>query len=416
MAAFDPRRALVQAERHARPPLPVRPPALCEHLVFRSQEEDVASERRACLDICEALSLAPDGELTDQIRATGDGITLKWERHTEFSSYTILSVGSAPEAALPAWSRRDLPWPSVPGQLLLAQLVAVEPEDDPVWSRTPKMSWQPEGPLCASLVMSGTTRVASDLVPDAEGHLRFLVTTRSEEPARIGRLVQRLIEIETYGSLCLYAWRDVKEIGPRIGQAEAALGALVQRLTRLSGEPDEAILRDLTELASSHEELTARSHFRLNASLAYHEIVVRRLNELREERIEGRQRLANFIQRRMNPAARTYRSILVRQAELAERIARATQLLRGRIEVAIGRQNQDLLASMNSRAEAQYRLQKTVEGLSVVAISYYALGIIAYAAAPVAGQVDGLTVKEVVGFAVPVVLLAVWLSVRRLRE
>ncbi|MEL6948469.1 MAG: DUF3422 family protein, partial [Pseudomonadota bacterium] len=219
---------------------------------------------------------------------------------------------------------------------------------------------------------------------------------------------------------CLYAWKDVKEIGPLMGEAEGKLSDIIARLARKSGEPDEMILNDLTELSSFHEATTARSHFRLNASLAYHEIVVRRLSELREERVEGCQRLANFIQRRMNPAARTYRAILTRQEETALRISRATQLLRGRIEVAIGKQNQALLASMNERAEAQYKLQKTVEGLSVVAISYYALGIIAYLAAAFVAQLSGVApgigVKEIVGFAVPLVLIAVWVSVRKLRD
>ena len=415
--SVDPRRALVQAERHARPPLPVEPVAVCEHLVFHNREVDVADERRACLDICVALDLVPSGELTDQIRAVGDRITLKWERHTEFSSYTIVQDGMDDTAGYTPWSTREnLPWGAVPGQLLVAQLIGVERRDEPAWSAGEDFAWREGTPLCASLVMSDTTLVESDLALDASGHVRFLVRTSSTEPSRIGRLVQRLIEIETYGALCLYAWKDVKEIGPLIGRGEGELGRLIQRLTRSADESDEAILRDLTELASAHEELTARTHFRLNASLAYHEIVVRRLNELREQRVEGRQRLANFIQRRMNPAARTYRSVLVRQAELAERIARATSLLRGRIEVAIGRQNQDLLTAMNDRAEAQYRLQKTVEGLSVVAISYYALGILAFAAAPIAGRVDGLGVKEIVGLAVPLVLLAVWLSIRKLRR
>ncbi|MEL6966171.1 MAG: DUF3422 domain-containing protein [Pseudomonadota bacterium] len=417
---YDPRRDLVQAERHARPPLATPAPALCQHIVFHGAQSDLAYERRACLNICEQLELLPSSELNDQIKAEGAGLTLKWERHTEFSSYTFIAHGIEDRETFVPWGHRDLGWEGVPGKVLVELLIGLETYTDPVWSSLERFSWSGERPLCASLVMSGTTEVESDLLTNDEGITRYLVKTSSTEPSRLGRLVQRLLEIETYGALCLYAWKDVKEIGPLMGEAEGKLSDIIARLARKSGEPDEMILNDLTELSSFHEATTARSHFRLNASLAYHEIVVRRLSELREERVEGCQRLANFIQRRMNPAARTYRAILTRQEETALRISRATQLLRGRIEVAIGKQNQALLASMNERAEAQYKLQKTVEGLSVVAISYYALGIIAYLAAAFVAQLSGVApgigVKEIVGFAVPLVLIAVWVSVRKLRD
>lgn len=417
---YDTRRDLVQAERHARPPVATPAPAICQHIVFHGTQDDLAYERRACLNICEQLGLMPSSELNDQIKAENEGLTLKWERHTEFSSYTFIEHNVADRAAFVPWSRRDLGWEGVPGKVLVELLIGLENKDDPVWSSKPRFQWGSERPLCASLVMSETTEVESDLLTDADGMTRYLVKTGSHEPSRLGRLLQRLIEIETYGALCLYAWKDVKEIGPAMGEAEGKLTEIIARLARKSGEPDEVILNDLTELSSFHEATSARSHFRLNASLAYHDIVARRLSELREERIEGCQRLANFIQRRMNPAARTYRAILTRQEETAQRISRATQLLRGRIEVAIGKQNQALLESMNVRAEAQFKLQKTVEGLSVVAISYYALGILAYLAAAIVGYTSGILpfvgVKEIVGLAVPLVLFGVWFSVRKLRN
>ena len=413
---IDGRRDLIQAERHARPPLPASAPAIAQHLVFQNDLIGLADERRACLNICSELGLVPNGELNDQIRASREGLSLKWERHTEYSSYTLVDEGMADAANFDLWTDRNLPWEDVPGRLLVSLVIGVEAANAPIWSSTDEFNWDSTPPLCSSLVMGGTTVIESDLQISASGHTRFLVKTSSTEPSRIGRLLQRLIEVESYGALSLYAWKDAKEIGPVLGEAESRLGKIVQRLTAIGEETDESILADLTELSAFHEATTARTHFRLNASLAYHDIVVRRLTELREERIPGSQRLANFILRRLNPAASTYRAILVRQEETAERINRAAQLLRGRIEVAIGQQNQQLLKSMDERAEAQYKLQRTVEGLSVVAITYYALGILAYIAAVIAGQVDTFGVKEIVGFSVPFVLFAVWFSVNRLRK
>ncbi|MEE9313044.1 MAG: DUF3422 domain-containing protein [Rhizobiaceae bacterium] len=412
----DSRRAMVQAERHARPPVPTSAPSICQHLVFHTDNDDLAYERRACLNICEELELHPTSELSDQISAESNDLILKWERHTEFTSYTFIQQNVRNRDKFVPWAEREIGWSGVPGKMLVSLLIGIENKRSPVWSSKERFSWGEEQPICSSSVMGGTTTIETDLTADSFGNTRYLIKTSSKEPSRLGRMLQRLLEIETYGNFCLYAWKDAKEIGPLLGEAERRLGDVITRLARESGEPDESILADLTDLSAFHEATTERAHFRLNASLAYHEIAMRRLKELREERVAGAQRLANFMKRRMNPAARTYKSILRRQEETAQRINRATQLLRGRIEVAIGKQNQELLRSMNARAEAQYKLQKTVEGLSVVAISYYALGILTYLITVFKGNLGGFSVKEVVGMTVPLVFLGVWWSVRKIRK
>lgn len=413
---IDPRRGLIQAERHSRPPLAVSAPAMCQHILLHTGPNDIADMRRACLDVCEALGLTPESELSDQILAHKGDESLKWEIHTEFVSFTFLAQNVKRAKDFVLWTQREAGWENVPGKLLISLVIGIEKETNAVWKKTGRFDWKNGLPLCASRVMSDTTRVESDLEVNPNGHTRYLVSTKNQEPPRLGRLVQRLIEIEAYGALCLYGWKDVKQVGPEMAEAENRLSDLTGRLAAQDGESDDKLLSDISALSAYHERIGSRSHFRLNASLAYHDIVVRRLNELREERIEGCQRLQNFVLRRMDPAARTYRSILTRQEETAGRISRATQLLRGRTEVAIGKQNQQLLKSMNERAEAQYKLQKTVEGLSIVAITYYVLGILTYLAVPLANVYPGLEVKWLVGLSVPFVMLIAWLGLRRIRD
>ena len=89
---------------------------------------------------------------------------------------------------------------------------------------------------------------------------------------------------------------------------------------------------------------------------------------------------AGFLQRRVAPAMRTCRSVEERQANLSRKLTRATTLLRTWVDVEVEKQNRDLLASMNNRARLQLRLQQTVEGLSVAAVSYYVVGLIGYLA------------------------------------
>ena len=61
------------------------------------------------------------------------------------------------------------------------------------------------------------------------------------------------------------------------------------------------------------------------------------------------------------------------------------------------------------------RLQKTVEGLSVVAISYYAVNLALYLLGPL-GTETGVSKVVLTAVVTPVVILLVWWMVRRIRN
>ena len=82
----------------------------------------------------------------------------------------------------------------------------------------------------------------------------------------------------------------------------------------------------------------------------------------------------------------------------------------------VEKQNRDLLASMNNRAKLQLRLQQTVEGLSVAAVSYYVVGLIGYLAKGLKPDAVPVGVERIVAISVPVVVAVVWLVVRRIRK
>ena len=113
---------------------------------------------------------------------------------------------------------------------------------------------------------------------------------------------------------------------------------------------------------------------------------------------------------------RTCRSIEERQANLSRKLARTTALLRSWVDLQLEQQNSELLQSMNRRAKLQLRLQQTVEGLSVAAVSYYVVGLVGYVAK--AARDAGLPVNPslATGIAVPIVVLVIWLLVRRIRR
>jgi uncharacterized membrane-anchored protein len=122
------------------------------------------------------------------------------------------------------------------------------------------------------------------------------------------------------------------------------------------------------------------------------------------------------MDRRLTPAMNTCEAMAGRQEALAQRIANTNDLLRTRVGIVQERQNRQILESMNVRAAQQLRLQQAVEGLSVVAISYYVIGLLSYAAK--AGKEIGLVVNPeiVVGVLVPFVAIGVWLALRRMHK
>jgi uncharacterized membrane-anchored protein len=217
--------------------------------------------------------------------------------------------------------------------------------------------------------------------------------------------------------MALLALPLAREIAPQVTRIDRTLTAASGRIAGLADIEDERALLDTQmDHAAEIERLVNGSSYRFGAARAYYALVDRRVDELREARIEGLQTIREFMDRRLAPAMRTCESAAGRLEALAQRVARASNLLRTRVDIELEAQNRDVLMSMNRRAQLQLRLQETVEGLSVVAISYYAVGLVGYAAK--AAHAGGLPVDTelITGLAIPVVLGGVWLMVRRIRR
>ena len=166
---------------------------------------------------------------------------------------------------------------------------------------------------------------------------------------------------------------------------------------------------------SATAEATAAA-FRFGASRAYEGIVQQRLVAIGESPVGMRPTLAAFLSRRLQPAMRTCHMLQERMGELSVKLARASNLLRTRVDVEIERQNRDLLTSMNERTRMQLRLQQTVEGLSVAAISYYIVGLVGYAAKGIKASGRDINLDLVTAWSIPVVIAVVAYGLQRFRK
>ncbi|AJE48172.1 DUF3422 family protein [Celeribacter indicus] len=417
-----PRRYDLANELHARPFPEVPSQARAAYLAVRAAGD--AARRDRDLDRAHLLALLdrhgaahPAPGATHYTGALGK-YRLKWESHTEFVTYTIFAEGVA-DRAFDRGTFDLFPedWlAAAPGQRITSALIRVESvgEEAEILGRVEQ--WFDRESLAVARVLDGALVVAADFRIDEAGHMRFaLFPAQGCGRRRIGRVVQRLCEIETYKAMSMLGLLQARKVVAELAEIEQELGHLMGRLTGGDGTGAEEVLGEILHLSTRIEKIVTRSNFRFGATGAYEAIVTQRIEALRETRLAGRQLFGEFMMRRFDPAMRTVRAAERQLESLATRAARAANLLRTKVDVARQAQNQKLLESMDRRADLQLRLQETVEGLSVVAISYYALGLAGYLVHPVLGPL-GLSKGLALACLTPPVVLAVWLGLRRIRR
>jgi uncharacterized membrane-anchored protein len=409
-----PLRDSVLQEIHSRPFHPLTTPAQLLHFAFTADFAQAAADRREISQFCARNGVAgPGGNAKHHCVALKD-LALRWEQHSEFTTWTLIVEGAAAadfEAAqaLAAPILGSLPQP---GPLLVSAALSLEPD-----AQAPALEEIfDESSLVASTMGRGAALAATDFRLANDGFVHLLVRDRGLTPNRAGALAQRLLESETYRTLALLGLPEAQRCAPRVKAVEEGLAGILNEMNIVEGaSADHKLLDDMTRLAAELEADLAASSFRFGASRAYDSLVQQRLVAVDEEPFGASSTFASFLGRRMAPAMRTCETMANRQADLSKKLSRAANLLRTRVDVEIERQNRDLLHSMNERTRLQLRLQQTVEGLSVAAISYYIIGLAGYAFKGLREIGVGPDPSLATAAAVPMVVLGVALIVRRIR-
>jgi uncharacterized membrane-anchored protein len=413
-----PLRLALNEEMHARPPEALSAPL---RLTFLALVSDPSMRTREWEHVCalaQRYSVAPPPAGAAHFSADLGAFRLKWERHSEFTRYKFIVAGpvSGPFDE-PALQSVPADWlAELSGQVMVATHAALLPASVPAPDFEDLSARHFAGNVLVGAGIAGGAGTAFTDVRLHEGYGRLLVLNRDMSQRQAGRMMQRLLEIDTYRLLALLALPVAQSLSPWLNQAEHELAEVTNALAAATEADEPALLDRLTRLEAQIESRESENHFRFTAAAAYHELVQRRIEELREVRIQGLQNFEEFTERRLAPAMATCRSVAARLESLSQRVARATQLLSTRVDVSRERQNQQVLVSMNRRAEAQLRLQQTVEGLSVAAITYYIVGLVGYAAKGLLAAGLTVNVEAVTALSIPVVALAVALGVRQVRK
>lgn len=420
----DPDRIALHNEVHARPSARIRMPAFI--LLVGVFNEGISREQ----EFEHLQKLQPSLSLQEMqgnfVRLRLDQYTLKWERHTEFTRYSLvqplpLEAGlESQDPELMAHLILPQAWlASIPGRTFSAIKLVMLNSDltDPQAALDKAKHWFGGAPLIASRMGNPAhSLVATDFKLRDSGFERMLVLApEGTGKSRAGRVSQRLLELETYRLMALRGLPVAKAVSVQLGEAEIELASIIESLEQKDCD-DQALLTRLIGLAANVERLTAENAYRFSATAAYDKLVRERIAELRESPISGTQTIGEFMKRRLSPAMATVAATSQRMASLSERISRASALLRTRVDIATEEQNRVLLEKLTEGQELQLRLQSTVEGLSIAAICYYVISLLLYATKAVKAAGFNIQPELVAGAFIPLVLWLVWSASKRIQD
>jgi uncharacterized membrane-anchored protein len=425
----DAQRRSLHNEIHARPSARVRLPALIVYVAVLNEGISREQERAHLQRLPGHADLTPGQLQGNFLRLRCDGFTVKWERHTEFTRYSIVQAlpthaawGAelpelAPHVAVGTDWLRGIPGETVAAIQLAMLPVGLEPLD---WLPQAQ-AWLGDGAIIGSR-MGHTSEgqshscLLTHFRIGEDGFERMLVLAPADTPeGRAGRISQRVVELETYRLMALRGLPVAKALSPVLSQAEAQLADITARLEHKQ-DGDQSLLDDLVGLAARVERATAEHGYRFSATRAYDRLVSERIAELRERPLPGTQTVGEFMQRRLSPAMATVAATAQRLAALSERVSRASALLRTRVDIATEAQNQQLLEKLTRGQDLQLRLQSTVEGLSIAAISYYVVSLVLYGAKALNKLGLPLNPEMAAGLSIPLVLWGVWKTVQRIHD
>ncbi len=410
-ARSHPLRAALSAEMHVRRLPRIASPCRLIQAVTLFDEGGVAGDRAYVEAIADAAGALIAGGARYAVVPLGE-LTLVWEGHTEFASYTFIRPGAfADPFDGTGFESADRVLSDLPGEVIRATRIAVLGADAELPDRAALEAMFKARALIVCDVAGATARVMSDFTLHGDGYGRLLVADRGLQGDETGQLVVRLQELGNYRNMALLGLPVAQGTTPELSALERQLAVVTQQMSERTSS-DDALLDELSFVSAELSRLAASTRYRMSATRAYAQLSFERLASLDIAAVRGFQTLADFTERRLVPAVRTCDSFSGRIEDLQQRAAWASALLRTRIDIALARQNRDLLESMDRRTEVQLRLQRTVEGLSVVAISYYAVALAGY----VFGAIPGVNAKVAMALAVPVVLALAWTTLARVRR
>ncbi len=416
---LHPQREALYNELHIRPFYNLSTPQQITHLAASAQGPELAKSFDMICDLCRRYEVHTPQSGAVAFHQDFGGFSIHWERHVEFYSLTIMHPAGIEGDPFQRTAIDLLPadWvKELPGEMVSAFHILVDQTQLDYESNS--LSRYFEGhKVIVSDAKNGKAQIYTAFKLHGDGYGRFIIRNLALNESQVGQLSRRLMELETYRLLALLSLPIAKRIAPQLVHMDQELADILS----VSTDPDSTRaerdrLDKLTRIEAKLESYRAETTRRFSATRAYHELVRDRLTGMGESTVNGHLSISEFMSRRLEPALRTCESIQKWMEDLSKRIERASDLLRTRVNLNLQEQNRSLLSAMNRRSQLQFRLQETVEGLSIAAISYYMVGLISYLLSGLPLESWGLSKKVVLACSIPLVLIAVAMVTHRIKH
>ena len=402
-------RGTIHDETHARPSAPMSGAGFVRRAAFLSR--DRGRDLQPLQASMQALAGLEKGQarFARQFSFRRGDVDVTWEMHNEFATLTWRSA----ERPASAWPEGI----GLEAHAALDFVAAMEVEVLMAAHMPPERLTPMASPsLCYASLYEGQVEVATDFVADENRMVHFILAAANCGDRRRGVIVRRLLEIETYRSLALLGLPVARQLSGRVQVLEHDLS----KITREIGDPGAVDIQrqgldSLHRLSVEAGRQVEDTGFRLAATQAYGDILANRLERLGERSLGESTTITRYLDNRIRPALATCRAAEKRLGELGGRVQRSIELLNATMSVAIQSQNQAVLDTILRTAVSTYRLQETVEGLSIIAMTYYGLGILGYVFEAFHDELP-LAKPVMMTLAAPIVALLVFVLVRRLRR
>lgn len=400
-------RAFLDSETHARPVAPLEAPLRIRRAAFMA-DSDRGQLAALQANLMARLGSGPGATDARQLDFEAGGYKVTAELHNEFATMTWAGP-------IDDWT----PWPDgihldLFADMPLIAAARIDLTATPTVDAAALAGFNTQS-LCHSDILQGGAQAATDFLKDDDGFTRFEVAAGRAGALRRGVIVRRLLEIETYRNLALLGLPLARKVSPRIQHQERTLADLMRRLGEGHGmDASNQALDTLHRLSLDVGRTLDEVSYRFAASRAYADVLRARLDRLEESPVGEFSTIARYLENRIEPAIATLTAINKRLDALSGRLERSTDLLNARISLGIEKQNQQVLDTISNTARSQFLLQQTVEGLSIIAISYYTLGVLGYL---LEGAHDVLPLGKptLLALAAPLVIIVVWAMLRRRR-
>jgi uncharacterized membrane-anchored protein len=417
--ATHPLREKLYNELHNRPFQSISSPAQLTHIAIQHQGKLKQQEHEFISLLCNRFQVNSPAESMPCFYQDFGLFSLRWERHLEYSTYTF--IHQAPLTDQPFIKNAIDYVPSnwfekMPGQVIAAVHLVIQSENIDKTITHKVEQFFDNMSLIASAPVNSQAKVWSSFKLHEDGFGRFLIYQQDLSAAQLGRLVQQLLQLDTYRLMATLGLPLAQEINSELNQLDVQLQQVTTYIALGTDKNDRELLTQVSKIAAKVEDYRSQSTYRFSATNAYYDVALQRMDELKEEEIPGYMTLQEFLMRRITPAVKTCQTASNHLEDISRRVTRASDLLRTRVDMVLQEQNQSLLKSMNHRVHVQMRLQQTVEGLSVAAISYY--GIQLFETMLTALPTLGIEYNHelVSGFAVPIVIVAVFIGTRLIHK